>query len=474
MTRYRVFIRIPSDDAFELKAQALNNDPRLKAAGIAALKFVGDKKYLADGNFSPELPPQDADEPPIEDSKNGERLRVFVRIPSEDSYELKAQALNKNPILKNAGILGLRNVGDKQYIVDGEFTETLPASPEPELEKSKSPPEDAVRVTIRMPNELAYQLIADILNDDPRLQGISSPSLVKPSPPALVSVKPRRKNRVLTFAIVMVMIAAIAAGVVFAAPIFLAPAVVPAATTAIVVKKDTSTSTKAPVLVAPSSTSPAVIITKTQPPPTATRTETPTLEPALSLSCQPVLGVITAELLSCRYGPGASYLYRSAFSKGNEVQVIGRADTGYGTWVYVQSPQNEVKCWINSSSKFVELDQDLACVESYYPEKAPLIIFNTSLFPAPTNVQANRSGGYVSISWVGYDLALGDRESETSPRYLVEAWTCQGGQIVFSPIGTSDEFVDVPDETGCSEPSHGQVFLAHRDGYIGPSFIPWP
>ena len=57
MTRLRILIKMESADAFELKAQALNNDSRLKDAGIAALKFVGDKKYIADGEFSPEPPP---------------------------------------------------------------------------------------------------------------------------------------------------------------------------------------------------------------------------------------------------------------------------------------------------------------------------------------------------------------------------------------------------------------------------------
>jgi hypothetical protein len=87
MTRYRVFIRIPSDDAFELKAQALNNDPRLKAAGIAALKFVGDKKYLADGNFSP-IAASRRRGTSMELKKQWEAA-YFRAYPNDDSYELK-------------------------------------------------------------------------------------------------------------------------------------------------------------------------------------------------------------------------------------------------------------------------------------------------------------------------------------------------------------------------------------------------
>src|SRR6266508_6039483 len=134
MPRIRVFIRIPSDDAFELKAQALNNDPRLKAAGISALKFENDKQYIADGEFSPEPPPPTTPEPfdaaqdkpaAVEggsDSAMGGRLHVVVRVLSEDAYELKAQALNNDPRLKEAGISALKFESDKQYIVDGEFS----------------------------------------------------------------------------------------------------------------------------------------------------------------------------------------------------------------------------------------------------------------------------------------------------------------------------------------------------------------
>jgi hypothetical protein len=90
------------------------------------------------------------------------------------------------------------------------------------------------------------------------------------------------------------------------------------------------------------------------------------------------------------------------------------------------------------------------------------------------DVEAVRRGDQVSVFWVGYELALGDRESANSPKYLVEAWVCQAGKITFMPIGTFVENVLIRDEAGCSEPSHGRLFLAHKDGYVGPVTIPWP
>lgn len=40
------FLKAPLDTAYELKAQALNEDSRLIGAGISALRFVGDQKYI--------------------------------------------------------------------------------------------------------------------------------------------------------------------------------------------------------------------------------------------------------------------------------------------------------------------------------------------------------------------------------------------------------------------------------------------
>jgi hypothetical protein len=189
MTRLHVFIRMSSDNAFELKAQALNNDLRLKAAGITALKFVEDKRYILDGDFSSELPAQETVEPsPATDTAEPfqrKTLHVFVRIPREDSYELKAQALNQDSRLKEAGIAGLRLVGDKQYIVDGEFTPTIPTPGElpPSIETEPPPPSPRtdLHVFIRMKRDDSYKLIADYLNDDSRLKevGVSDVRLAK-------------------------------------------------------------------------------------------------------------------------------------------------------------------------------------------------------------------------------------------------------------------------------------------------------
>jgi hypothetical protein len=209
--------------------------------------------------------------------------------------------------------------------------------------------------------------------------------------------------------------------------------------------------------------------------PAASFTPEATLTPTLTATPTPLTsltGEVQADLLSCRYGPGASYLYAYGLAKGDQVEVVGKAETTGGLWAYVKHRGTDRPCWVNS--KFLQVNGDVSALEQVYPEKALLILFHHDNFPPVTDVSAVRSGDLVDVSWVGYELALGDRESADSPQYLVEFWTCQGGEIVFTAFGAFEESAFVQDEAGCAEPSHGQVFIAHRDGYVGPVAIPWP
>ena len=485
MTRLRVLIKMESADAFELKAQALNNDPRLKDAGIAALKFVGDKHFIADGEFSTDPTPADSRE--SKPKTIAGKLRVVVRMSDQDAYELKAQALNDNPRFKDAGISAMKFVGDKQYISGGEFLTDL-SSPTP---KQKSVVDKMVRVTLRVPRKDAYELITKHLNNDPALikAGVASVELAKGAGmvpvPKETPARPQKKKRgFLRFAVgtaILGLIGVIGVVVLFGVPdvgaLFYANFPAPTSTTvAQIPVSGEPTETATPVPASETSvplTNTQVPSTKTQQPPTPTNTRPPT---ATVVSCQPPNeAIVAAENLSCRYGPGAVYLYRTGLVGGDVVDVLGKSDTAFGTWIRVQTRwEVPVKCWVNSGSNFVEIPQgDVACLDPLYPEKAPLIIFNTDLFPKPSNVEAYRSEDLVYIQWQGFDLLPGDLPP-ASPPYLVETWTCQGGEIVFSPQGWDDTSAWVRDEGGCDEASYGYVYMAHVDGYIGPVTIPWP
>jgi hypothetical protein len=481
--RLRVILRIPNEDSYELKARALNNELKLKQAGIVALKFVGDKNYISDGEFSPEpsSSPQAAEPNKLKSDAVDKRLRVVLRMPSEDAYELKAQALNNDPRLKNAGISALKYTGDKHYISKGEFSPELPS---PGTEKV-SRNDEKVRVTLRVPRKDAYELIAKHLNNDPELvkAGISGVELAKGAGMVPVAKKrpsrsQKRKRSFARLAIAAVIVGLI--GVTGAGALYFSnPPVASTPTTApLIPVSGKPTDTHTPVPVPPTETLAPPTDTKI---PTHTKTKTPTatntqLPTATVVSCiPPSMAVVTAENLSCRYGPDRVYLYRTGLLMGIEVDILGKADTAYGTWIRVQTRWEEpVRCWVNSSPKFVEIPQgDVACLEPLYPDKAPLILFNTDLFPKPYNVNASRSEDLVYIDWVGYDLLPGDRP-EASPAYLTETWTCQDGELVFSPQGWDEPSAWVRDEGGCDEASYGYVYMAHVDGYIGPVPIPWP
>ncbi len=194
--------------------------------------------------------------------------------------------------------------------------------------------------------------------------------------------------------------------------------------------------------------------------PTGTSTATPTLTPI------PTYVILRGEVLvraNCRYGPGAPYLYKYGLVPGSNLEVIGRTDLG--TWILVQAIGGNNPCWVKASLMEVKGD-----VMNVAPTYIPL---PQSPYYAPLRgVYARRDGNEVTIFWSAVALRAGDETAEAP--YLIEAWLCTDGQLVFTPIGSYLTAVKVVDEPGCSEPSHGRVFLAEKHGYTQPVEIPWP
>lgn len=178
---------------------------------------------------------------------------------------------------------------------------------------------------------------------------------------------------------------------------------------------------------------------------------------------------VTADRLSCRYGPGPEYLYLFAFRAGANIELIGRVDAENWNWVLVE---NQVPCWI--SSDFIEVQGDILSLPVMYPDGAELPI--TPYYPPSEVLGATRKTltNEVTVSWVDVPVSLGDYEDDSMQTYIIEVWRCQGGQLIFDPLATRFAFTSFIDEPGCSEPSHGRVWVQEKHGYAGPAEIPWP
>jgi hypothetical protein len=163
---------------------------------------------------------------------------------------------------------------------------------------------------------------------------------------------------------------------------------------------------------------------------------------------------------NCRYGPGAAYLFEWGLYPGDRVRIYNRNYAG--NWVYVDPLSYRDRCWVHVS--LLEIQGDVMALTPYY---SPLPY--STLYSAPRNVFASRSGNDVWIRWDAVWMTQDDYRG-----YLVEAWLCTDGELQFTPVHVDGTVVIVVDEPGCSEPSHGRVFAVEKHGYTDPVPIIWP
>ncbi len=236
---------------------------------------------------------------------------------------------------------------------------------------------------------------------------------------------------------------------------------------------ETNTQTQTP------SPSPTVSATFT-PSPTDTPTAIPTYAALSGM-------VVNHDRTTCRYGPGDPYLDKGLTLKsGNPMDVLGRIEDG--TWLLVDfSPPSYMingPCWMEA--KYLDISEaEVMSVASIDPDKyLPIGAYSPDPSSWPTIESVIRKDeNTVVVAWSFYDVPAADMESPTSPRYLIEAWVCKAGKIVFQPIGVyfppSGPYdpiasISIKDEAGCSEPSHARLYLAWIEAYAGPVEIPWP
>ena len=220
----------------------------------------------------------------------------------------------------------------------------------------------------------------------------------------------------------------------------------------------------------PSPTQPLTPISSPTAAPTSTSTSTPapSFTPTTSPTptVPPTYAILRGEVreqANCRYGPGYPYLYKYGVYAGYVMEVIGRNDDG--TWLLIQAIGGTNPCWLKATLMEVRGE-----VMSVAPADIPLP--PSPYYAPPGGVAAVRNGIEVTISWEPLYLVAGD-DAEWFP-YLVEAWVCQGGQLIFIPIGSYTTLVTVRDEAGCGEASHARLYGVEKHGYTRWVEIPWP
>lgn len=202
------------------------------------------------------------------------------------------------------------------------------------------------------------------------------------------------------------------------------------------------------------------------PPPTATAAPTQTEIPTITPTYAPLRGKINLEKVSCRYGPGAMYLYLYGLNQGANQDIIGRNDNG--SWLLTQARGDDKSCWVKTD--LMDIGGDPLTAPVIHPDDYNL---PKSPFYGPlTNVTAKRSGSEVTISWSPLILRAGDDSLQTP--YVLQIWVCRNKQVILESIGAYETLVSVIDEPGCAEPSGGRITAAEKHGYTKFTEIPWP
>jgi hypothetical protein len=253
-------------------------------------------------------------------------------------------------------------------------------------------------------------------------------------------------------------------------PVFRTPASAPIIQTVVVTREVTQEVTRiveVPVTVTPTATP----VNTDTPAPTPTNTALPTSAFPPTVTVTPVPPAVTVLVHTlCLYGPDPVYLSKYELLADSHQWVIGRNQDS--TWLYVQGPDHKNPCWVKA--ELVNVDSgninDILVTE-------PVLSPYSTLYTPPQAVSANRVGNEVTIFWLPVPMTEADYHG-----YLIEAWVCQGGQLVFVPKSYSTSFdkndamlaVKITDEPGCLEPSSARIYTVENHGYSNWKTFPWP
>lgn len=195
--------------------------------------------------------------------------------------------------------------------------------------------------------------------------------------------------------------------------------------------------------------------------PTAMDTPTPSVTPTYTV----LRGKVTIEQMACRFGPGAMYLFKYSVFKDTVLEILGRMELS--SWILVQAVGGSNACWVNG--EYIEVRGDIRAVA---PTDPHIVLAWSPYYEALSGVSAERDGDVVTVFW--NPLVLRDGDSAEQVPYVVEAWVCQAGEIVFAPVGAYSLAAEVTDEPGCDQPSYARVLAAEKHGYTQWRVVPWP
>lgn len=205
---------------------------------------------------------------------------------------------------------------------------------------------------------------------------------------------------------------------------------------------------------------------------TATASETATEIPTgtATETAIPTYVVLRGEVIIaqavCHYGPGAPYLYKYGVIAGSNLEIIRRVEGG--NYIEVRAIGGSNPCWLRQD--YMDIRGEILNLEPVSPFEVKLPI--SPYYAPPAWVTASRTGDQVSVTWSALVLRAGD-DSEQTP-YIIEAWVCRDGQMVFDPVRAWQPLATVVDEPGCSEPSRARLIAAEKHGYTRPIDIDWP
>jgi len=204
-----------------------------------------------------------------------------------------------------------------------------------------------------------------------------------------------------------------------------------------------------------------------------TATPAPTLEPTATPDPSAALLLPQAtlpEYTDCFYGPAAFYVYKTSFPAGQQVEVLGVSEEG--GWLQVQEAGGWNACWIEVSQA-----QLVGAAVADLPVVSPLLPRSEYEFGSPLTITTRRDGAVVTVSWEAVYMSADEVQG-----YLIDAYVCQGGQIVHLPVfvgityeeNTGIISAQITDEAGCTAPSTAHIVSMGTRGFAEWEKIFWP